>query len=394
MILNATNATAPRARRATAVAVAGIGLAVLALCACSRSDPPAFTRPPAPVTVADAVVRNVPVYLDELGKCVAREVVTVQPQISGRITQILFTDGADVHPGDPLFTIDSRPYQAQLDAAEGALAQARAALALAKTEFARAGELITTKAVSQQEYDARKNAVEVADAQVKQGQAAVETARLNLEYTSIRSPIEGRTGHRLVDPGNVVKANDTQLLTIQRLDPIYVDFTVTQSDLTDVQANMARGALEVEVRLPDDAEPPATGQLTFLDNTVQDTTGTVALRATIPNPDRRFWPGRLVKVRLVLRTLPSAVLVPAAAPQVSGKGPFLFVVKPDSTAELRPVTLGEREGDLVVVSHGLAAGERVVVTGQIGVTPGGKVRFEEPSAEAPPSNAKPTGGAS
>jgi multidrug efflux system membrane fusion protein len=385
---------APRARRATGVAVAGIGLAVLGFCACSRSDPPAFKRPPAPVTVADAVVRDVPIYLDELGKCVAREVVTVQPQISGRVTQILFTDGADVHPGDPLFTIDPRPYQAQLDAAEATLAQSRATLSLAKSEFARAGELIKTKAVSQQEYDARKNAVEIADAQIKQSEAAVETARLNLEYTSIRSPIEGRTGHRLVDPGNVVKANDTQLLTIQRLDPIYVDFTVTQRDLTDVQTNMARGALDVEVRLPDDAEPPATGQLTFLDNAVQDTTGTVALRATIPNNEHRFWPGRLVNVRLVLRTLPSAVLVPAAAPQVSGKGPFVFVVKPDSTAELRPVTLGEREGDLVVVSHGLAAGERVVVTGQIGVTPGGKVRFAEPSAEARPSNAKPTGGAS
>jgi multidrug efflux system membrane fusion protein len=394
MTLNAFETLASRAPRAVAATLAGVGLAVLGLSACSKSDPPAFKRPPAPVTVADAVVRNVPIYLDELGKCVAREVVTVQPQVSGRITQILFTDGADVHPGNPLFTIDPRPYQAHLDAAEATLAQARAALALAKTEFARAGELITTKAISQQEYDSRKNAVEVADAQVKQGQAALETARLNLEYTSIRSPIEGRAGHRLVDIGNVVTANSAPLLTIQRLDPIYVDFTVTQSDLTDVQTNMAHGALKVEVRLPDDSEPPATGRLTFVDNTVQDTTGTVALRATIPNTDHRFWPGRLVKVRLVLRTLPAAVLVPAAAPQISGKGSFVFVVKSDSSAELRPVTLGEREGDLVVVSRGLAAGERVVVTGQIGVTPGGHVRFAEPSAEAALSKTEPTGGAS
>jgi multidrug efflux system membrane fusion protein len=379
---------------AGAVTLAGLGLALLGLAACSKGDPPSFQRPPAPVTVADAVVRDVPVYLDELGKCVAREVVTVQPQVSGRITQILFTDGAEVHPGDPLFTIDPRPFQAQLDAAEATLAQAKAALSLAKTELARAGELIKTKAVSQQEYDTKRNAVEVADAQIRQNEAAVETARLNLEYTSIRSPIEGRTGHRLVDPGNVVKANDTQLLTIQRLDPIYVDFTVTQSELTEVQQNMAHRPLEVEVRLPGDSEPPATGKLTFLDNTVQDTTGTVALRATIRNPDHRFWPGRLVKVRLVLRTLPSAVLVPAGAPQVSGKGPFVFVVSKDSTAEMRPVTVGEREGDLVVISHGLTAGERVVVTGQIGVTPGGKVRFAEPaSAKTAPAGGT-AGGAS
>ena len=379
--------------RGLALALGLIGLAALALAACSKSDPPSFQRPPAPVTVAEAVARDVPVYLDELGKCVAREVVTVQPQVSGRITKILFTDGAEVRPGDPLFTIDPRPYQAQLDAAEATLAQAKAAVNLAGTEYARAGELIKTKAISEQEFDTRKNAVEVAQAQVRQGEAAVETARLNLEYTSIRSPIEGRAGHRLVDIGNVVSANNAPLLTIQRLDPIYVDFTVTQSDLGDVQKNMARGALGVEVHLSGDADRPAMGDLTFVDNAVQDTTGTVALRATIPNPDHRFWPGRLVKVRLVLRTLPSAVLVPAAAPQMSGKGPFVFVVKPDSTAELRPVAVGEREGDLVVISRGLAAGERVVVTGQIAVTPGGKVRFAKPAAAPASQTGEGAGGA-
>jgi multidrug efflux system membrane fusion protein len=377
-----------------AVAMAGVALAAVALVSCSKADPPSFQRPPAPVTVADAVVRDVPVYLDELGKCVAREVVTVEPQVSGRITQLRFADGAEVRPGDPLFTIDPRPFQAQLDAAQATLAQARAALALARSEYARAGELIKTKAISQEEYDTRKNAVEVAGAQVQQGEAAVETARLNLDYTSIRSPIEGRTGHRLVDIGNVVTANVTPLLTIQRLDPIYVDFTVTQSDLTEVQRNMARGALTAEVRLPGDGEPPAAGRLTFLDNAVQDATGTVALRATIPNPDHRFWPGRLVNVRLILRTLPSAVLVPAAAPQVSGKGPFVFVVTKDSTAELRPVSVGEREGDLVVISHGVAPGERVVVSGQLAVTPGGKVRFTPPSPGPAVQGGGSAGGAS
>ncbi len=385
-----TNTWAAAWRPGRSVAALGlIAAAVVGLAACSKSDPPSFQRPPAPVTVADAVVRDVPVYLDELGKCVAREVVTVQPQVAGRITQILFTDGAEVRPGDPLFTIDPRPYQAQLDAAEATLAQAKAALSLARTESARAEELIKTKAISEQEYETRKNAVEVADAQVKQGQAAVEAARLNLEYTSIRSPIEGRTGHRLADLGNVVKANDTSLLTIERLDPIYVDFTITQNDLTEVQGSMRQRALQVEARLPEDGEQPAVGELTFLDNAVQDATGTVTLRATIPNGDHRFWPGRLVKVRLVLRTLPSAVLVPATAPQVSGKGTFVFVVKPDSTAELRPVTLGEQVGDLVVISKGVAPGDRVVVKGQLAVTPGGSVRLVEASAAA---GAKPAAG--
>jgi multidrug efflux system membrane fusion protein len=183
-----------------------------------------------------------------------------------------------------------------------------------------------------------------------------------------------------VDLGNVVTANSGSLLVIQRLDPIYADFTVTENNLTAVQRNMARGTLRVEVRLPDEPDKPRDGKLTFLDNSVQDATGTVKLRATIPNGDRRFWPGRFVKVRLVLSTLQGAVLVPAAASQTSAKGPFVYVVKEDSTAELRPVTLGQRQGDLVVIDQGLKPGERVVMNGQLGVTPGGKVRIEEPRA--------------
>jgi len=375
-------------RRGALPALAGV--AVLALGACPRAKTAGgFARPPASVSVAPAVTENVPVYLDEVGKCVAREVVSVVPQVSGRLTEILFADGSDVHTGDPLFTIDPRPYHAQLDASEAALAQARATLGLANTEFARASQLYKTKAIAEQEYETRRNAVEVAEAQVKQGEAAVATARLNVEYCSIRSPIEGRTGHRLVDIGNVVTANSGSLLTIQRLDPIYADFTVTQNDLTAVQREMARGALRVEIRLPDEPDHPASGELTFLDNAVQDATGTVTLRATVPNHAHHFWPGRFVKVRLVLDTLQGAVLVPASAPQVSGRGPFVYVVKPDSTAELRPVTPGQRQGDMVVISTGLAAGEQVVVNGQLGVTPGGKVQVTQaPNAVANLSRAR------
>jgi multidrug efflux system membrane fusion protein len=337
----------------------------------------------------------VPVYMDEIGKTVAREMVTVSPQVTGRMMEIHFTDGGDVKKGDSLFTIDPRPFQAQLDAALATLAQQKAELDLARTQYKRYADLVVTKAVSQAEYDTRKNAVAVDEAQVQQAEAAVETARLNLQYCTIRSPIDGRAGRRLVDIGNVVEANKTALLTIQKIDPIYADFTVNQNELTAVQDNMRRGTLKVEVRLQDEADKPLPGQLTFLDNAVQDATGTVQLRATVDNRDNRLWPGRLVKVRLVLSTIHSAVLVPAVAPQMSAKGQFVYVVKEDSTAELRLVKTGQQQGDLVVVEEGVKPGEKVVVNGQLGVTPGGKVRDASAAAPAaPPAPGSAAGGKS
>jgi multidrug efflux system membrane fusion protein len=226
--------------------------------------------------------------------------------------------------------------------------------------------------------------VDVGEAQVKQNEAALESARLNLEYTSIRSPIDGRAGHRLVDNGNVVTANMTTLLTIERMDPIYADFTVTENDFSDVQRDEAERKLRVEVRLPDEKKPEV-GELTFLDNSVQSSSGTVMLRATVPNPARHLWPGQFVNVRLVLAMLPQAVLIPVAAAQDSAKGPFVYVVKQDSTAELRPVKLGQRQGDAVVVQQGLQSGERVVLNGQLGVMPGGKVNVVSDAATEKPA---------
>jgi multidrug efflux system membrane fusion protein len=381
------------ARRTTLLLLAGVALAgvVLASSGCGgtqAASPAAMERPPAPVITARAVVQDVPIYLDAVGKCVAREVVTVQPQVSGRITEIHFTDGAELRRGTPLFTIDPRPFQADVHAAEANLAKAKADLDLARIQYARIADLVNTRAIAKQDYDTRKNAVAVAEAQVQQNQAALETARLNLEYTAIRSPIDGRAGRRLVDIGNVVTANNSALLSIQRLDPIYADFTVTENDLSQVQARMKRGTLRVEVRVPDEAGRPATGELTFLDNTVQDGTGNVTLRATIPNSARNLWPGRFVRVRLVLDTLKNAVVIPAAAPQMSAKGAFVYVVKEDATAEPRPVTLGQRQGELVVISEGLKAGEQIVTGGQLGVTPGGKVRSQQAGKDA----AAPAGG--
>ena len=363
-------------------ALLGLALILAGLAACNKKPEANFERPPAPVTVARAVARDVPVYIDAVGKTVAREVVSVQPQVSGRITQIHFTDGANVKIGDLLFTIDPRPYQAQLNQAEANVAQAEAGLSLAQVNFARVEKITDPRAVSRQDFDARKSAVETAEATLKQNRAAVENARLNLEYCTIRSPINGRAGQRTVDVGNVVSANIGSLLVIQRLDPIYADFTVTESELSGVQRNMAKQALKVEVRLPDDGTEPREGKLTFLDNAVQEGTGTIKLRATLDNRDRRFWPGRFAKVRLILRTRQDAVLVPADAPQLSAKGSFVYVVKPDSSAELRQVKVGQRQDDLVMIDEGLKAGEQVVVTGQLGVTPGGKVRVVQPGQPA------------
>jgi membrane fusion protein, multidrug efflux system len=366
-------------------------LAAGSIASCGKKSQTTFERPPAPVTVATAAAEDVPIYIDAVGKVAAREVVSIQPQVSGRIVKIHFTDGADVKVGDLLFTIDPRPYQAQLNQAEANLAEAEAALNLAIINFARVEAVTDPRAVSRQDYDAKKSAVQTAEAQVKQNRAMVETARLNLDYCTIRSPINGRAGQRHVDVGNVVSANNGSLLVIQRLDPIYADFTITEKELSNVQRHMANRTLRVDVGLPDDQSPPREGKLTFLDNSVQEGTSTVKLRATLANGDRRFWPGRFARVRLILATRQQAVLVPADAPQMSAKGSFVYVVKEDSSAELRPVSLGQRQGDLIVVDQGVKAGERVVVQGQLGVTPGGKVSIVKPAAPgnvAPPEESK------
>jgi len=355
---------------------------------CGKKVTAAPERPPTLVTVSAAVSRDVPVYLDEIGKNGAFESVTVTPQVAGRITERHFEDGANLQRGQLLFVIDPRPYQAQLDSAQANLAQAKAALELAKIQFARDQELVGTKAISKQDYDTKKNTVDVDQAQVEAAEAALETAKLNLEYCYIHSPIEGRAGARLVDIGNVVQTNTTALLLIQRLDPIYADFTITERDLPEVQKQMARGNLEARVRLPSDGEEGVrTGKVTFLDNAVQNATGTVNLRATIQNPDHHFWPGQFVNVRLVLATDKGAVMIPGEATQISQKGPFVYVVKPDHTAELRVITLGQRQGGNVVVTKGLVAGENVVLTGQLTVVPGAKVK----AVERTPEGVIPTG---
>jgi multidrug efflux system membrane fusion protein len=401
-----------------------IGAVLLSGCA-NKAAQQAFDRPPAPVTVTDAIAQDVPTYLDAIGKTVAREVVAIQPQVSGRITKIHFTDGANVKKGDMLFTIDPRPFEAALQQAqanvskdvalkkqaESNLAREIAQAKWGKVQVDRYRVLVEQGVVSREQYEelranldtlnanaaAARAAVNSADESIKVDTAAVESTKVQLSYCSIRSPIDGRAGQRLVDVGNVVNpggssgnnsgsgsapAENNALLVIERLDPIYADFTISQNNLTEVQQQMRANRLTTEVRLPDDPDQPIVGQLTFLNNSVENTTGTVGLRATIPNSDHRFWPGRFVNIRLVLNTIHQAVLVPATAPQMSVNGSFVYVIKQDSTAEQRPVSLGQRQGDLIVVENGVTAGERVVTTGQIGVTPGGKVHIEQPAPAA------------
>ena len=361
---------------------------------CSRSNVRAegpATLPPPLVTVVEAKAQDVPRYLDEIGRNVAFESVSVTPQVSGQVVERHFQDGENLKKGQLIFVIDTRPYKAQLDSTKANLAQAQAALELAKIQFARDQELVGTRAISKQDYDTKKNTVDVNQAQVEAAKAAIETAQINLDYCHIHSPIDGRAGARLVDVGNVVQANTASLLSIQRIDPIYATFTVTERDLAEVQKKMSHGMLTALVRLPADSGNAARpGKVEFLDNAVQNATGTVNLRATIPNPDRHFWPGQFVNVRLVLDMEKGTVLVPSQATQISQQGPFVYVVKNDDTVDLRPVTLGQRQGNDVVIANGLAAGERVVLAGQLLVRPGGKVHVD---SSAPATGPVPnTGG--
>jgi multidrug efflux system membrane fusion protein len=354
---------------------------------CGRGAPPAggFAMS-AMVTTAPVVQADVPEYLDEIGKTSSTEVVTVEPQVSGMITERSFTDGSDLTKGQKLFSIDPRPYQAALDQAQATLLQEEAQRDSAKTDFDRDASLLDSKAISQQDYDDKKDALAVAEANVKAGQAGLELAQLNLGYCTITAPFDGRAGQRLVDAGNVVNANISQLLVIQRISPIYVDFTVTESDLPAVRQNMASGTLKVLVQTPDNPNESAEGELTFLDNTVQDGTGTIKLRATLKNEDRKFWPGQFVHVRLILTTVHDALLVPSSAVQVGQTGTYVFVLGPGNVANQTIVKEGQRQGDNVVIESGLTAGETIILSGQLMVMPGFPVTVipaaTQPSASA------------
>jgi len=361
-----------------AVAGSGAALLVLAGWGCGKQEQAQggmMQMPPPLVAVATAESRDVPDYIDQIGKIAASEAVTITPRIQGQIVGRFFEDGAELKKGQELFKIDPAPSEAALAAAKAQQAQAQAAVAFAKIELDRYAAVAGTKAISKSDYDTKKNALDVANAQLASANAAVTTAELNLSFCSIKSPINGRAGARQVDVGNVVKENEGNLLSVQTIDPIYADFTVNEQQLAAVRENMAHSTLKTLVKLPTDTGDGVEGDLTFLDNAVQDATGTIKLRATLKNPDHHFWPGQFCQVRLVLKTLKDAVLVPSSASQLSQQGPYVFVVKADHTAEMRPVTIGQAQGSDIVITKGLAAGEQVVTDGQMMVRPGGPVRL-------------------
>jgi len=337
------------------------------------------TQPPIrPVLVAKVISKDVPLYLDEIGTCAAYETVQVQAQVSGQIIARHFQDGTDVKKGDLLFTIDPRPYQAALE-------QAQAQATLDQITMKRQQELRARNVISPQDLD-------TAQANAHKSEAAAAAAQVNIDFCYIKSPINGRAGLRLVDVGNIVSGNTGSgavLLTIQGLDPIYTDFTVAETDLALVRKYLGGPNVKVQTYSPDDKIPPRLGDLYFIDTAVQPGSGTVKARGVTPNPDHAFWPSEFVRVRFILDTIKDARLVPSQAVQISQSGPFIFVLKPDNTVDLRPVKPGQRQdGDLIVVESGIQPDETVVVTGQLALAPGSKV---DPK---PYGTANPPGGQS
>jgi multidrug efflux system membrane fusion protein len=318
--------------------------------------------PPRPVAVAKVITKDVPLYIDEIGTCAAYETVQVQAQVSGQIVARHFKDGQDVKKGDLLFTIDPRPYQAVLDSA-------KADLMLAEANLKRQEELRAKAVTAKQDWDTAK-------ATAMKSQATVDAAQVNLDFTQIRSPIDGRIGLRQVDVGNTVSAGASSavLVTIDNLDPIYTDFTVAEPDMPQVRKYLGGPNVKVLTRPPNGNVAARSGSLYFIANTVTPGTGTVQARGVTPNLDRLLWPSEFVNVRLVLDILKNAVLVPNDAVQVGQNGPYVFVVKPDNTLDLRQVTPGQRQdGDLIVVTKGLKPNETVVTAGQLQLAPGTKV---------------------
>jgi multidrug efflux system membrane fusion protein len=330
--------------------------------------------PPARVVSASKVItKDVPLYLDEIGNCTAAETVQVQVQVSGQITAREFQDGADVKKGDVLFRVDDRPYAA-------ALASAQADSALAHSTLQRATDLRTKQVVAGQDYDTAK-------ANAMKADAAVAAAQVNFDNCTIRSPIDGRAGIRNVDAGNLVSPSSPPLVVVQRLDPIYTDFTIAEPDIPLVREHLDGAELTV-LTVAAAEKVPRSGKLTFLDNAVQPGAGTVRARATTENSDHALWPAQFVNVRVILDTLKDACLVPNSAVQVGQNGPYVFIVKPDSTLDLRPVHPGQKqEGELTVLKDGVKPGESVVTRGQLQLAPGMKVTVQEDPQQPAPRSA-------
>jgi multidrug efflux system membrane fusion protein len=331
---------------------------------------------PVPVLAAAAVLKDVPVQLTAIGNVEAYSTVEVNSRIGGQLVLVHFKEGQDVNKGDILFTIDPRPFEAALKQAEANLVRDTAQLNNARQQEQRYQELVKKGYVSQADYDQMRTNADALEATVKADKAAVENARLQLTYCFIYSPITGRTGNLLVHQGNIIKENDKTIVTINQVQPIYVSFNVPEQRLAEIKKYSAGERLKVIASFPQSDGIPLQGELTFIDNSVDRTTGTIRLKATFANSDRRLWPGQFVNVTLNLTTRPNAIVAPSQAIQTGQQGQYVFVIRSDATVEMRPVAVSMTVGSESVIDKGVAPGEQVVTDGQLRLIPGAKVEIK------------------
>ena len=359
------------------ISVDSLVLALALLGACSA--PPPTKAPPVPVKIASAVQVAAPVVVVANGMVEPMQTVAVQAQVGGTLQDVTFHEGDEVAADQVLFRIDPRPYQASLRQAEASLARSQAQADNAKRDADRYRTLAEQDYVTKSQADQAVAAAAAAAATVEADRAAVETARLNLGYTTIRAPIAGRTGSLLVRQGNLVRPNADPLVVINQLRPILVRFPVLQRDFPALHRKAAERSLEVRVATVDSVTIPETGALSFLDNAVDSLTGSVTAKARFTNAGNRLWPGEYVRVTVQLEVESGAIAVPSRALQAGQEGSFVFVVDHDQKAQVRPVSVGRVVGDMTVVTSGITAGERVVVDGQSRLTPGASVDIKGPA---------------
>ena len=382
-------------RLALSIALAAAAIGAVAACspgeATSASTPPASGRgggaggggaAPVPVTIASVVEKSMPVEIRVIGTAEAYSTVAIRSQITGQLTAVNFAEGDDVKQGQLLFSLDRRPLEAALQQAQANLERDQAQAANAAVQAKRFQDLAQRGIATREQVDTAQTGATALSATVEADKAAVENAKVQLQYATIEAPISGRTGALMVHEGNLVRANDTTaLVTINQVSPVYVGFAIPEARLSELRKYIAQGALTVHAAPPNDDAPPSVGRISFVDNSVDQTTGTIRIKATFPNTDRRLWPGQYVNVVVALSTDPHAIVVPSAAVQAGQQGPFVFVVKTDQTVELRQVTVGRANEAETIILSGVQAGERVVTDGHLRLVPGSRISIK--GADAP-----------
>ena len=355
-----------------------LGLLFLAIfssgCSNEKSNKPVSA--PIPITVGTVSQKTVPVELRVVGNVQAYSTVTIKSKVGGELTRVHFTEGQDVRKGDLLFTIDPRPYEAALKQAEANLQKDLAQAKHAQEDARRYEFLIQKGVVARQQYDKFRTEAEALEAAVLGDRAAVENAKIQLGYCSIHSPIDGRTGSLMVKQGNIIKADDMNLIVINQIVPIDVAFSIPEQFLQEIKKYMALGKVQVDALVPSNNERPEKGTVTFVDNAVDTSTGTIRLKGTFANHERKLWPGQFVNVVLTLTREPNAIVVPSQAIQTGQQGQYVFVVKQDLTVESRPVVVGRSVNSETVVQKGLVADEKVVTDGQLRLYPGARVEIK------------------